>query len=54
MRLARISFVFVACMLLTAVGQSGASAQQPAQEKRIALVVGNGAYAKGAACDRGQ
>src|SRR3569832_1552714 len=47
MRLVGVSFVFVACLLLTAVGQPGASAQQPAPEKRIALVVGNGAYAKG-------
>src|SRR3569832_3027035 len=47
MRLAGVSFIFVACLLLTAVGQSGASAKQPASEKRIALVVGNGSYAKG-------
>jgi uncharacterized caspase-like protein len=49
MRLARLSFAFGACLLLLGLAAQPklVSAQQPAQEKRIALVVGNGAYAKG-------
>jgi uncharacterized caspase-like protein len=49
MRLARISLGFVVCLLLLGVvlQPAAVSAQQPGQEKRIALVVGNGAYAKG-------
>jgi uncharacterized caspase-like protein len=49
MRLARISFGFIAWLLLlgVAVQPAAVSAQQPGQEKRIALVIGNGAYAKG-------
>ena len=49
MRLARISFGFGVCLLLLglATQPNAVSAQQPAQEKRIALVVGNGAYSKG-------
>lgn len=51
MRLARtVSFVSL-CLLVAAVAVALAPAraqQQPGQEKRIALVIGNGAYAKGA------
>ena len=47
MRVARTFFLFSLCLLLTAAFSGcpdPAAAQQ--QEKRIALVVGNGAYAK--------
>jgi uncharacterized caspase-like protein len=48
MRLATIVFSVTFCLLVTAAWHGSAAAQQPAPEKRIALVVGNGAYAKGA------
>ncbi|NPV22422.1 caspase family protein [Bradyrhizobium aeschynomenes] len=48
MRLANIVFSVTFCLLVTAAWHRPAEAQQPAPEKRIALVVGNGAYAKGA------
>jgi len=49
MRYARVSFGFITCLLLLgfAAQPAAVSAQQPGQEKRIALVIGNGAYAKG-------
>ena len=49
MRRAGISLVFMVCLLLLGVVSQPAavSAQQPGQEKRIALVIGNGAYTKG-------
>src|SRR3974377_327020 len=47
MRVARTFFLFSLCLLLTAAfsGRPDPAAAQQ-QEKRIALVVGNGAYAK--------
>jgi uncharacterized caspase-like protein len=47
MRLAKIVFSLSLCLLALADPFRSAAAQQPAPEKRIALVVGNGAYAKG-------
>jgi uncharacterized caspase-like protein len=49
MRLAKtVSFVSLCLLLLGIVAQPhGVAAQDSAQEKRIALVIGNGAYAKG-------
>src|SRR5579883_2782726 len=49
MRPARLSpFVFLCLLLMTALPGWVSSAAAQQQEKRIALVVGNGAYAKGA------
>ncbi|BAM89441.1 conserved exported hypothetical protein [Bradyrhizobium oligotrophicum S58] len=47
MRLAKIVFNVSLCLLALAAPLRSAAAQQPAPEKRIALVIGNGAYAKG-------
>lgn len=47
MRLAKIVVSVSLCLLALAAPLRSAAAQQPAPETRIALVIGNGAYAKG-------
>ena len=47
MRLVKIVLSVSFCLLALAAPLWSAAAQQPAAEKRIALVIGNGAYAKG-------
>ena len=48
MRCSKIVCSVSLCLLALAASLVSAAAQQPATEKRIALVIGNGAYAKGA------
>ncbi len=47
MRTAKIVLSLSLCLLAAAALVGPAAAQQPAPEKRIALVIGNGAYSKG-------